>query len=427
MASTARSRGRHARPPKPPSSAYGAVLASPGFRALLGADMLSRTGDQIARIALALLVFSRTGSASLTAATFAVTYLPWLVGGPLLSTLADRYPRRTVMVTCDAVRAALVAVMAWPGAPLTLLFGLVFLVTVLEPPFLSARSALLPDLLGEERYGVGLSISLAVGHVTQVAGFAVGGVLVGALSPQAALWIDAGTFAASAVLVARLPRQAPRPHGTKARLRLLADASSGARLVFGNPVTRHITLLAWTVAGFSAVPDGLAVVYSDAHGGGAMSAGLLTATVPLGLTVGALGLTRWLPRERRRAAMLPLAAAELLLLSATVLDPPLLVTGVLWTVAGIGGACLITANELFVDAVPPERRGAAFGVTGTGVFAAQGLAIAVSGTAADAFAVGPVIGVGAAIGLLGVAALALASPARRTTIVTTRAQVPEAA
>src|SRR4051794_9572143 len=87
-----------------------AVLAVPGFRALWLAELLSVAGDQLARVALAVLVFGRTGSASWSALTYALTFLPALFGGVLLGGLADRFPRRRVMVVADLARAWLVAV-----------------------------------------------------------------------------------------------------------------------------------------------------------------------------------------------------------------------------------------------------------------------------------------------------------------------------
>ena len=71
------------------------------FRALWGAAVLSLVGDQIAIVALTWLVFERTDSPLLSAATYAISFLPWIIGGPLLSGLADRLPRRDVMVACD--------------------------------------------------------------------------------------------------------------------------------------------------------------------------------------------------------------------------------------------------------------------------------------------------------------------------------------
>src|SRR5438309_10744808 len=84
------------------------VLANREFRAMYAAQALSVVGDQLARIAVALLVFSRSHSALLTALSYAVSYLPWVVGGPLLAGYADRLPRRSVMIATDLVRIVLV-------------------------------------------------------------------------------------------------------------------------------------------------------------------------------------------------------------------------------------------------------------------------------------------------------------------------------
>ncbi|MFC0116140.1 hypothetical protein [Kibdelosporangium aridum] len=62
------------------------------FRALWAAEALSQLGDQLARVALAVLVYSRTNSAALAALTIALSYTPSFLGSALLSGLADRFP-----------------------------------------------------------------------------------------------------------------------------------------------------------------------------------------------------------------------------------------------------------------------------------------------------------------------------------------------
>ncbi|HEY0499585.1 MAG TPA: MFS transporter, partial [Kutzneria sp.] len=101
------------------------MFANGEFRALWLAELVSTAGDQVARVALSLLVFDRTRSAALAALTFALTMLPALFG-PLLAGLADRYPRRNVMVTADLIRAVLMGIMAIPGVSLPPLFLLLF-------------------------------------------------------------------------------------------------------------------------------------------------------------------------------------------------------------------------------------------------------------------------------------------------------------
>ncbi|MDQ1650473.1 MAG: hypothetical protein QOG60_2530, partial [Frankiaceae bacterium] len=141
---------------------YGSVLRDRSFQALSLATFVSVLGDQVARVALAVLVYERTRSATLTGLTYAMTYLPSVVGGPLLTGLADRRPRRSLMVACDLVRLVLVLLMAVPALPLPLLLVLLALVTLCESPFDAARAAMLPDVLPGERYAMGAAITQMV-------------------------------------------------------------------------------------------------------------------------------------------------------------------------------------------------------------------------------------------------------------------------
>src|SRR5215470_5937694 len=104
--------GPPATAPAASTATFAEVFAVGEFRALWIAQVLSVAGDQLARVALTLLVFERTGSSLLAAVTFAASIVPTFVGGITLSGLADRWPRRRVMIACDLVRVVLVAVMA---------------------------------------------------------------------------------------------------------------------------------------------------------------------------------------------------------------------------------------------------------------------------------------------------------------------------
>jgi MFS family permease len=113
---------------------YRDVLADREYRAVFASDGLSVVGDQVTRLAVALVVFERTGSSLLAAATYACSYLSWLVGGPVLSSLADLVPRRGLMVACDLARAALVLLLLVPSLPLWCAFVLLVLLGLLAPP-----------------------------------------------------------------------------------------------------------------------------------------------------------------------------------------------------------------------------------------------------------------------------------------------------
>jgi len=117
----------------PSRATFSDVFAVREFRALWSSVVLSAAGDRLALVALTLLVYDRTRSPLLAAAAYAAGYLPWLIGGLFLADLADRRPRRSVMVGCDAIRAALVAAMTVPGMPVTALVVLLFAATVRVP------------------------------------------------------------------------------------------------------------------------------------------------------------------------------------------------------------------------------------------------------------------------------------------------------
>ena len=100
---------------------YRELFAVREYTALWAAQLLSILGDQFARVALTVLVYDRTRSPLLAAVAFTASLLPMLAGGLLLGWMADRYPRRTVMVTCDLASLGLVRRKdAIPNRPLTL-------------------------------------------------------------------------------------------------------------------------------------------------------------------------------------------------------------------------------------------------------------------------------------------------------------------
>ncbi len=158
-------RERFVRPSPPPRrSAPGRIsmlslLHNLEFRTLIITQFFSLAGDQLARVALSVLVFNRTDSALQAAIAYALTFVPAAIGGPLLSGLADRRPRRSVMIASDLVRAPLIGLIAIPSIPLPLALGLLALAGLFEAPFEAARGALLPDVLSAERYPTGYAFS----------------------------------------------------------------------------------------------------------------------------------------------------------------------------------------------------------------------------------------------------------------------------
>ncbi|MBL0804310.1 MFS transporter, partial [Streptomyces albidoflavus] len=180
------------------------MLAVPEFRALLLAQTLATCGTVVVQTTLSVLVYARTGSALLASLAFALGFTPYLFGATLLSAVADRCPARDVLVVCQALSCAVAAAMALPGLPVPVLLALVLVLGVAAPVFQGARAAALPDLLPDGGYPLGRSLLRLVAQSTQVAGFAVGGLLLLAVPAAHALLASAAVQAGRlAVLTAR--------------------------------------------------------------------------------------------------------------------------------------------------------------------------------------------------------------------------------
>ena len=378
------------------------VFAVPQFRALWLAQVLSTAGDQVARVALTLLVYDRTRSALLAAVTFVMGMLPAFFGGTLLSGLGDRLPRRTVMVACDLARAALVVVMTLPGLPLAVLVALLFAVTAGNAPFTSARSALYPEILTGDRYVVATAVTLTTSQFAQVAGFAAGGVIAAAIGTRASLLADAATFAASALLICLRVAANPAParSGPVGRSAPFTGLAAGARLVFSSPALRVPMLLAWLAAAYNA-PEGVATPYARELGGGAATTGLLLAAPAFGYTLGALAFGRLARPATRTQMMAPLALSCCALLIFIALRPALPVTLLILAASGACACYQVTANATFVAAAPAHQRSQATGLAIAGLSLGQGTAMIVAGAAAQHFTPAAVI---AMAGLLGATA-----------------------
>jgi Major Facilitator Superfamily len=357
---------------------FGDVLAVGEYRALWAAQLVSIAGDQFARLALAVLVFGRTGSAGLAAVTFAVTVAAQFAGGLALGWVADRWPRRQVMITCDLVCVPLVAAMLIPGLPLWVLAGLLFAVSLALPPFLAARMALNRDILGPGRFRVGNGITMATYQVAQLAGFAFAGLVVAAAGPRPALAIDAASFAASALIIRVGVHARPRPDGYDHAGPERPEIRAGARLVFRSPVAATAMLLLWLAAFYGGGPEGVAVPLG-AQLGGAAAAGWLLAALAGGSALGLVLYPRLITSARFTACAAGGACALLVLFAAS---PGLAGGCVILAAAGLLTGYGSAAGGTLFEVIPPDRRGQASGIVGAGMSLGQGVVILAAGAAA---------------------------------------------
>ncbi|MFI6484931.1 MFS transporter [Nonomuraea sp. NPDC050663] len=401
--------GKHRRAPERQAT-YGEVIAIREFRTLWYGQGLSLLGDQLAQVALAVLIYERTRSPLATAAVYALTYLPQIVGGPFLAGLADRFARRRIMIACDLLRGLLVAVMAVPGMPLWTMCVLVFFVVLLSAPFSAARAALLPEILEGDRYVVGSALQNMTNQAMQMLGFAAGGALIASLGPYKALALDAATFLFSALIIMSGVRRRPAASQGSSKPSMWRMTRAGASLVFGDRQLRTLVMFAW-LCGFYVLPEGIAVPYAISLADETLPVpvvtGLLMAAMPTGTVLGAFLFSRFVSPSGRLRSMGWMAMLSCAPLIGCAMHPPLEVVLILWVLSGVGGAYQLAANAAFVQCVPAERRGQAFGLVQSGLMAAQGVGILIGGLAAERLGPEPVVALAGVSGLTVAAVLAM--------------------
>ncbi|WP_173128275.1 MFS transporter [Kibdelosporangium persicum] len=372
-----------------------AVLRVREFRGLWLAELLSVGGDQLARVAVAVLVYRETASATWTTLSYAMTFLPTLLGSVLLASLADRFRRRELIVAIDLCRGLVAACMAVPGLPLPVLGVLIALLSFAGGPFKAAQLSLMYQVLGEN-YVRGLAIRTISTQLAQLVGFAAGGAVLTVVSPYVVLGLNAATFLIAAALVGRTVTSRPVVAGDE------RDGTGAVgRMIWRDPRLRGLIALAWMV-GLFVVPEGLAAPYTAELAAGVVAVGLLMAADPLGSMVGAWVSGRMTEYARQRM-LVPFAVLAGVPLVLCVLQPGVPVSVLLFGISGAAStAYLIETQAAFVKGIPEHCQGTAVGLGSAGVQASQGVAIALGGVVADA------VSPSTAIALAGLAGAAFA-------------------
>ncbi|MER5412658.1 MFS transporter [Streptomyces virginiae] len=365
--------GRSAPPP-----GYRSVFRVREFRTVFAAHLLSVFGVVVAEISLSVLVYRTTGSPLMSALTFALGFLPYVLGGTLLAGIADRHPARRVLVTCDLVCALCAAAMVAPGTPVAVLLVLRCAMAFVAPLFQGTRNASLSDILGTgDAFVLGRSLLRMVAQSAQLIGFGLGGLLLTVLAPRAAIALTAAGFLGSALLLRLGTRSRPARGGAR------TSPLAGLRAVLGRRRLRALMLLFWLPPVFLVVPEALLAPYADGIGVGTAALGLMMCAMPVGTIAGELWAGSALTARTRSRIVIPLASAGLLPLLLFALRPGLPVVLAALLLAGLAHAYTLGLDQWYVDAVPDELRGRAMTLLSTGLMTLQGVGMALAGLAAE--------------------------------------------
>ena len=391
-------------------------LAVPAFRRLWAAQLVSEVGDWSARLVLSLLVYGRTGSPAVTALVTTASLVPWLGPGQLLTSASERWPRRTVMVASDLVRAAAFTLAVLP-LPVGLLLAVVFCAGLATPPFEAARAALRPEVIPEPLLPPAVALSSITQDLTVAVGYATGGALAAVLGGSTALLVNAASFAASGVLLAGLPpATAPRAGPASGAL------GRGWRALRRDPlIVRAVLLVTAAMLTATSLTAVAAPLVLRVLGAGPATAGALVALAAIVSIVA----TAAIPADTDPVRLLRWAAAYALTgglvtvgcfaaIGFGVTEPTKLAV-LAFAATGLLFAVIAPANVVVSPRLPAGLRASALSLLMGALVATEAAGAAVTGLAASAVGLLPVcsaLGVpAAAVGAYALLALPADEPA----------------
>ncbi|MGC4107287.1 MAG: MFS transporter [Thermomicrobiales bacterium] len=358
---------------------------------LLVATIISLLGSQITVIALPWFVLSTTGSAAKAGLVGFATLLPGLAVGLFGGVFVDQLGFKRVSVTADVVSgigiAAIPLCYATIGLAFWQLLVFVFIGSLLAVPALTARRSMVPELA--QHAGIPLdrvnALFESCQHLALLLGTPVAGLLVAGLGAQRVLWLDAATFAFSAIAVgigipvSLFTRRAFASQG------YLQNVLAGLRFIRRDELLWPMVIV---LASFNAINASIVGVmlpwYAKQHFGSAASLGVILAGAGGGAFLGATMFGLWssrLPRRYLWMSSFMLAPFEFWVFT---ISPSIAVLVAVFFLVGITTGPI---NPLMVtirhERSPEALRGRVFSTYSAVSMAAQPLGILLAGSLID--------------------------------------------
>ncbi|HLU55408.1 MAG TPA: MFS transporter [Pseudonocardia sp.] len=293
-------------------------LRHPNYRKYLGGHALSVVGTWMQRVAQDWLVLELTGDPVAVGTALALQFLPTLLFGVWGGVLVDRVDRWRLLVATQTASAVLAAVLAVSTVLGATTLGLVYVmaallgfVTVVDSP---ARHTFVTDLVPPGDYVNAQALNSTIHNTGRLVGPAVAGLVIAAVGTGPAFGINAISFAAVLVGLARMDRSAL--HATTKAAPGKGLAAAGLRYAWSHPELRACLLLVAAVSLFSQnFRVVLPVAASEVLGGDAATYGYLTSALGLGAVLGALGAASSVTVSGRKllACAVALGATNLLM------------------------------------------------------------------------------------------------------------------
>ena len=273
-----------------------AALKHRDFRYLISAFTISDIGTWAYNVALTVWVFDETGSVGWIAAATACRFIPALIFSAYAGVLAEQFDKARFMRVVDLLFAGVMVVMALVmtfDGTVPVVLAVAAAASTLGTAYDPAAAALTPHVVPERDLASANALRNTIDNIAVIVGPALGALLLLAGPPQNAVWINAGSFLLSAVLVSRVRTRTEKVDVTGGgQIGPLQQMLTGIRAILSVPATAVMvgySVLATLVFGADTVllvaasdeilgtgPDGYGYLLAGLGLGGVLAAPLVT-------------------------------------------------------------------------------------------------------------------------------------------------------
>lgn len=341
-------------------------LRNPVFLRLYSAQTINLLGDALTWLGLALLAFDLAGKDSAVVLSGALTLrvTAFVLLSSLAGSVADRFDRKTILVTTHLARMGIVILLPFANA-VWQVYAIVFALNVFYAFFTPTYQATIPLITGQQEYPQAIALSSATFQLLGVLGPGIAGSVAAFVGARQVFFLDAITFLLAAILIVTLPQQLRVEQSTapiRATGRTWQDIKAGTTQLFADDHLRYALAmqLVASITGAQILVNTIGYVQGTLKLGG-VQYGWVMAAFGIGATIGAIAVgivgMRW---ARTTLVLLGTTLITLVLLPANYAGlAPLMM---LWLVAGVGQTSVnVTTQTLIADRVPAEFQGRVYG------------------------------------------------------------------
>ncbi|MED1204682.1 MFS transporter [Heyndrickxia acidicola] len=372
------------------------------YRKLFAAGIINGIGDRFSQVAMLGLQLQLTGSGFAVGLTMCLRLVPFLFFGTLGGILADRLPRKTILVVTDLVRIlfALSFLFVHNKENVWIIYVSSFVLAIGEAIYAPARKSSIPQLVKEINLVQVNSMEQVLTGAVLIGGAFSGGIAAYFFGPQIPFLLNALSFLLAAGILSTIPfPEKQQFEQTKTETKQSPAFWTVKKVLFSSFALQILFLAEMVLPFISGFDNVLISVYAvKVYALGDLGVGLFYGALGIGLMLSSLAANRLKGNLLAPGTVFMILEGLSIVILSQVKHPALAVLFFIcnaW-MGGIGGTCF---DSVLMKETPKEHQGVIFGLLATIGNTIIGIAMLAAGAALD-FVPPRVMGLSAGLALM---------------------------